>query len=58
MSRQNWAKILNIMSRQIPGTWAENLIGIKKELCPGYTEKNFVLKYRKKLCFKIQKKTL
>jgi len=46
------------MSRQIPGTWAENLIGIKKELCPGYTEKNFVLKYRKKLCFKIQKKTL
>jgi hypothetical protein len=46
------------MSRQNPGTWAENLIVLKKELCPGYTKKNFVVEYKKKLCriFSYEKK--
>jgi len=30
------------MSRQNPGTWAENLIVLKKELCPGYTKKTLL----------------
>ena len=36
------------MSRQNPGTWAENLIVLKKELRPGYTKKNFVGFFPKK----------
>ena len=35
------------MSRQNPGTWAENLIVLKKELRPGYTKKTLLWNTKK-----------